>query len=116
MNPLLTTLPPSARAVHTKNILSKDGFTCSLITVEPRHEAPQREAGQGDEYILFVVDGEVTVGFEDVNTILSKDEAMLIPQGKEHVIVAQGDAPAKLLRVEVPPRQVVTPQILSFDR
>jgi hypothetical protein len=51
-----------------------------------------------------------------VNTILNKDEAVLIPKGKEHVIVAHPGERAKLLVVDVPPRQVITPPLVSFER
>jgi mannose-6-phosphate isomerase-like protein (cupin superfamily) len=61
-----------------------------------------------------VIEGDATVRFDDVNTILSKDEALLIPKGEEHIITAHPGAWAKLLRIDVPPRQIVVPQILSF--
>lgn len=66
------------------------------------------------EQIIFIVDGEVTVRCDDVNTILGKDEAMHLPKGRAHAISADGGSWAKLLRVEIPPRQVVTPQILTL--
>lgn len=114
MNPELTTLESPHSAAYAKTILSKDGFTCSIVTLAPGDETPLRESHQVDEHILFVIEGEATVRFEDVNTILSKDHALLIPKGKAHSIAAQPGGWAKLLRVDVPPRQIVTPQILSF--
>ena len=45
-----------------------------------------------------------------------RDEAMLVPREGEHLIVAHADAPAKLLLVHVPPRQVITPPLESFER
>lgn len=116
MSPSITTLDPTTTPNHGKTILSKDGFACSLLTLAPGDETPRRTADQVEEHLLFVVDGEATVRFDDVNTILSKDEALLIPRGKEHVIAAHPGGWAKLLRVDVPPRQVVVPQIISFDR
>lgn len=68
------------------------------------------------EHILYGVEGEATIRFGDVNTMLRQDQALLIPQGKAHVISASAESGTKILRLEVPPRQVVTPQILSFDR
>jgi quercetin dioxygenase-like cupin family protein len=115
MNSEITTLDPVSSTVHSKTILSKQGFACSLIMLAPGDETPPRESDQVEEHILFVVDGVATVRFEDVNTILSKDEALLIPKGKPHTIVASPAGWAKILRVDVPPRQVVTPQIISFD-
>ena len=116
MNPQITTLEPVTSAINSKTILSKEGFNCSIIMLAPGDETPRREADQVGEHILFVIEGDATVRFDDVNTILSKDEALLIPKGREHVIAAHPGAWAKLLRVDVPPRQVVVPQILSFDQ
>ena len=116
MNPHLTTLDPVTTPINTKTILSREGITCSLIMLAPRDETPRSESDQMDEHLLFVVEGEATVRFDDVNTILNKDEALLIPRGKQHVIAAHPDGWAKLLRVAIPPRQVVVPQIISLDR
>lgn len=116
MNPQLTTLDPVTTPTNTKTILAKDGFQCGLIMLAPGDETPLREAHNVEEHILFVVDGEATVRFGDVNTMLNKDEALLIPKGKAHLIAAGASGWAKLLRVDVPPRQIVTPQILTVDR
>lgn len=115
MNPQITTLDPVSSTVHAKTILAKEGFACSLLMLAPGDETPPRDTDQVEEHILFVVDGEATVRFEDVNTILNKDEALLIPKGRLHTIVASPGGWTKILRVDVPPRQVVTPQIISFD-
>ena len=114
MNPVITTLEPPHSTAHAKTILTKDGFTCSLLTLAPGDETPRREANHVEEHLLFVIDGEATIRFDDVNTILGKDSALLVPKGKAHVIAAHPGGTTKLLRVDIPPRQVVTPQILSF--
>jgi quercetin dioxygenase-like cupin family protein len=116
MNSSLVTLDPVATPTHSNTILSKDGFGCSLLMLAPGDETPSREADQVEEHILFVVEGEATVRFGALTTILKKDEALLIPRGKRHVISAHAGGWAKLLRVDVPPRQVVVPQIISFER
>lgn len=115
MKPELITLEPAARPTKTRNILAKDGFNCSLILLSPNEEIPRVEAAQVEEHILFVVHGEVTVHFEDMNTMLNQDEALLIAKGKEYSLSVRSAGECKLLRVDVPPRQIVTPQILSFD-
>lgn len=112
----LTALDPVSTQANTKTILSRDGFGCHLITLAPGDETPPRAAQHVEEHILFVIDGEATIRTGEVNTMLRKDEALLIPKGKEHVIAAHSSGWAKILRVDVPPRQIVTPQILSFDR
>ena len=116
MNSLLTTLDPVTTTNRAKTILAKDGFTCSLITLEPGEETPRKEPDQVEEHVLFVVDGGAVVRSGDVTTMLSTDEAILIPKGKSHTIAAAPSGSAKILRVDVPPRQIVTPQILSVER
>ena len=116
MNSDITTLDPIAPPTHTKTILAQDGFHCSLISLEPGAETPLRVTTDVDEHLLFVVDGEATVRFTDVNTVLEKDQALHIAAGREHVIAANFAGPTKLLRVDIPPRQVVTPPIVSFER
>lgn len=116
MNPSVVSLDPVITPTHSKTILSKEGFACSLIMLAPGDETAPREANQVEEHLLFVVEGEATIRFDVVNTILSKDEALLIPRGKPHVISAHSGGWAKLLRVDVPPRQVVVPHIISFER
>jgi mannose-6-phosphate isomerase-like protein (cupin superfamily) len=116
MNPQIITLDPATTPISAKTILAKDGFQCSLITLAPGDETPLRESHDVEEHILFVIDGEATVRFGDVNTIVSRDQALLIPKGKTHLIAAGAKGWAKLLRVDVPPRQIITPQILTLDR
>jgi mannose-6-phosphate isomerase-like protein (cupin superfamily) len=116
MNPQITSLDPVTSPPNAKSILAKDGFTCSLIMLAPGDEMPRHEASNVEEHILFIVEGDATVRFDHVNTMLSKDEALLIPKGKEHVITAHPGAWAKILRIDVPPRQIITPPLVSFER
>ena len=115
MNPQLTTLDPITFPSNIKSILAKDGFHCSIITLSPGDETPPREAPDVEENVLFAIEGEATVRFGDLNTMLKKDEALLIHKGQAHLIAAGPNSWAKILRVDVPPRQVVTPQILTID-
>ena len=116
MNSSLVTLDPVTVPSPARIILSKNGFTASLITIAPGEETPPRGADDAEEHLLFVVEGQATVRFDEVNTIVDKDEALLIPRGKNHVISAMANRPAKVLRVEVPPRQVVEAPIISPER
>ena len=102
MNSEITTLDPVTTPANFKTILSKEGFTCSLLILEPGRETPMRESHEIEEHILFVVEGEAIVRFDTVNTILSKDGALLIQRGKAHVIAANTGHSAKILRVDVP--------------
>jgi mannose-6-phosphate isomerase-like protein (cupin superfamily) len=114
MNTEITTLNPPVPSGLTKKILSKHGFNCSLIILNRDEETARADSANIAEHIVFVVEGEATVRFGDVNTIVNKDEALLIPKGKEYALVALHGW-AKVLRVEVPPREVITPQIITFD-
>lgn len=116
MNPQLTSLDPITPPANAKSILAKEGFQCSLLTLAPGDETPLHEAHDVEEHILFAIDGEATVRFGDLNTMMKKDEALLVWKGKAHLIAAGPNGGAKILRVDVPPRHVVTPQILTVAR
>lgn len=111
-----TTLDSVPAPLNTKTILAKEGFHCSLLTLAPGDETPRREANQVEEHVLFVADGSATIRIGDVNTILAKDQAILIRPGQEYVIAAHPGGWAKILKTDVPPRQIVTPQIITLDR
>ena len=115
MNSLITTLEPPSPSALTKNILSKDGFNCSLIELAPGNQTKIADPSSLEEHILFVLDGVVTVRLGEINTILSKDEALLLPRGSEHSITAHASNAARLLRVEIPPRQIITPPLVAFE-
>ena len=115
MNTQLTTLDPITSPSNIKSILAKDGFHCSIITLAPGDATPLREAHDVEENVLFVIEGEAAVRFGDLTTMLKKDEALLVHKGQAHLIAAGPNSWAKILRVDVPPRQVVTPQILTID-
>jgi quercetin dioxygenase-like cupin family protein len=115
MPPQLTTLDPVPSLVRSTTILAKEGYHCSVIILAPRAETAPREAREVEEHLLIAVEGDVTVRFGDINTMLRKEAALLVPKGTAHLISA-AESGAKILRVDVPPRQVVTPQILTLDR
>ena len=115
MNPILTTLDHSSSPSQMKTILAKDGYTGSLLVLVPGDETSGNDVEQTHDHILYVVEGQATVRSADVSTILSRDQALLIPKGKKHVIAARAAGYTKLLRIEVPPRQLITPQLITFD-
>lgn len=115
MTPQLTSLDPLAASSNRKSILAKDGFHCTIITLSSGDETPLREAQDVEENVLFAIEGEATVRFGGLNAMLKKDEALLIHKGQAHLITAGPNSWARILRVDVPPRQVVTPQILTID-
>lgn len=116
MNSPITTLDPVSSPVVSRTVLAENGFTCSLLTLGPGDETPPRESSQVEEHLLFVIEGEATVRLSDINTMLRPDDALLIPKGQAHVIAAGGSGRTRILRVDVPPRRIVTPPIVSFER
>lgn len=112
----LTTLDHPAVTATSQTLLSKHGFVCALMTLEPSDGATAINGAQsGEEHLLFVVDGEVSVRSGEITTLLKKDEAFLLPKEETCFVSAFGPRPAKLLRVDVPPRQVVAPPIYAFE-
>lgn len=110
--PLITELP--THTTLTKSVLSEDGLHCALLVLSPGEEVPPPDENVVPERILFVADGEVTVHVEDLHYILRRDDALHLPAGKLHSIVAATGGWAKVLRVELPPRQFVTEHILTL--
>lgn len=111
MKPLVTLEPP-LHSSPVQTILSTEGFTGQLLAFAPGEER-SFDLSAANQNIVFVVDGEVTIRAGEINTILDRDRATLLPKGGDCVVVASKGAPAKVLRLEVPPRQVVQPQILT---
>lgn len=113
MNPLITLdpIPPPA----TKSILAKNGYQCSVLTLAAGEEMPLRATPNVEEHILVVLEGEATLRFGLINTMLKPEEAVLIAKGQPHSIAASSSSGAKILQVDVPPRQVITPQILTMS-
>lgn len=112
MNPQITSLPPVATSFAEKTILERNGFSCSLVTLAAG-DATRCESG-AKEQILFVVGGEGKVRSGELTTILNADEAMLLPKGKEHEIAAQPTGALKFLKVVIPPREIVTPPLVTL--
>jgi len=102
----ITTLEPPA-PTNTKNILSKNGYACGLVTLEPGQELTIEHAASGEERLVFVVSGAVTIRAGEIATMLSKNEAHLLASDCDSTIVAAEEHAAILLRVDVPPRRVV---------
>lgn len=116
MTSFITTLPPPSAAPVFTPILTKNGFTCSLISLPPDGEADLRLVASNDEQLLFVVDGEAAVSLgHDVTTMLGQHAALLIPSGREAGIAARSGCRTKVLRVQIPPRSVRAPEIVTLS-
>lgn len=112
----ITTLENPGNSLRSRAILSKDGFTCNLLTLEPAVQPPINVADGAEACILFVIEGDVTVREGALSTILGKEQALLVRGGAEVAVTARAGSLTKILRTDVPPRQTVTPQIIELPR
>lgn len=94
-------------------MLNQQGFTCTLVTLEPGAESALPDSRSPDSELLFVVDGDIAVHADGVTTIVNRGDAFLLAPGKPAALTARVGPPARLLRVEIPPRQVAVPQIVT---
>jgi hypothetical protein len=113
MNTLLTVLDPSPSVLTTTTVLAQQGFTCTLLTLEAGAESALPPGRSPDSELLFVVDGDIAVHADGVTTIVNRGDAFLLAPEKPAALTARVGAPARVLRVEIPPRQVITPQIIT---
>lgn len=116
MNTPLTPRDPVSSSLTSKSILVKDGYACSLLMLAPGDEMLLPEARHVEKRILFVIEGDAIVRCGELNTMLKKDEALLLPRDQAPLIAAGPTGWAKLLRVDMPPRQVIAPPVLTIDR
>jgi mannose-6-phosphate isomerase-like protein (cupin superfamily) len=116
MNPEITTLDPIVSSTVARNLLSREGVSCSLVTLAPGDETPFTDSSSSPEQLLFVVQGRITVRFGGVNTIVNQEEAYLLPAGRPYSLAADRAGDARVLRVELPPRQVVAPIVYPTAR
>lgn len=113
MIPEITTLAPAPSTAQTKTILVKDQITGSLVWLESEDAILHGEARQVADHILYVAEGQVTVRIGDISTVLSQDQALFVPNRTAHTIAARPGVRAKLLRLEIPPRQQIVPQLIT---
>ncbi|HWA24754.1 MAG TPA: hypothetical protein VG734_03695 [Lacunisphaera sp.] len=109
----ITTLERPVSALQSAPVLNRNGFACSIVTLAAGGEATLPRNASSDDQLLFVIEGDVAIQSGDLTTRASRGEAMLLPAGDAPVVTARGDDTVRLLRVEIPPRQVVTPQIIT---
>lgn len=110
----ITTLESESttNAVASRKILSKSGFTGALLTLAPGQKTELARHDDAGECVVFVVEGDATVTSGEINTLLNKDDAHLLPKAGCFIASRKG---AKLLRLDIPPRQVITPPIFTVE-
>ncbi|RXK54992.1 hypothetical protein ESB00_03580 [Oleiharenicola lentus] len=112
MNSIITVLERPSSLLQSAPVLSQNGFTCTLLTLAPDSETSLPASPSPDDQLLFVVEGDIAVHADGVTTLVNQGEARLLKPGASPVLTARAGRPTRVLRVEIPPRQVVTPQII----
>ncbi len=109
----LTTLERSAPLLAINTLLVREGFTCTLLTFAPDSETVLPASASTDPQLLFVVVGDIAIHTEGLTTIVNRGSTHLVHPGRTVVISARAEEPSRVLRVEIPPRQVITPQLIT---
>jgi len=112
MNSLIT-LDPPVSSLQSAPVLAQSGFTCTLLTLAPDSETALPAGTSSDDQLLFVVAGDIAVHHQGLTTLVNQGGACLIRPGQSPVITARAGQPTQVLRVEIPPRQIITPQLVS---
>ncbi len=113
MNPLITTLEASPPAFTSQEILKTDSYHGSILTLTP-HAQVSAETDAVNDRIYVALEGTVLVSASGVNTYLNRDAALLVVKGKQHHLTAESDVPTRVLRLDIPPRQVTAAPIVTF--
>lgn len=109
----LVTLDPAVSPLQSVPVLARNGFTCTLLKLAPDSETILPASASHDEQLLYVVSGSIAVNHDNLTTLVNQGGACLIPPGQSPVLQARAGQPTQVLRVEIPPRQVITPQIIE---
>ncbi|MEN9401923.1 MAG: hypothetical protein RL091_626 [Verrucomicrobiota bacterium] len=112
MNTVIHTIERPETGLLAKQILNQNGFVCTHYTLKPGADTELPTSMSNDDQMLYVLEGEVAVLARGVTTLLKAGSAMLMTAGKAVELTARAETPVRLLRVEIPPRQIVTPQII----
>ena len=113
MNSPVVSLEHPSRPLHTAPVLAQHGFSCVIHTLEPDADALLPASTSGEEQLLFVVDGDIAVHHDGVVMLLDRGAACLVKPGSRVALTARAGTPSRVLCVEIPPREVVTAQIIT---
>ncbi|HEX2861709.1 MAG TPA: hypothetical protein VHN79_08715 [Lacunisphaera sp.] len=113
MNSLLTTLERPASPLAITPVLARNGFDCATIALEAGAESVLPAGHSNDDQLLFVLNGELAVQHDGITTLVNPGEATLVAPGASPVLSSPSGAPVSVLRVMIPPRRVVMPQIIT---
>lgn len=113
MNSSLETLERPSSPLQCTPVLAQNGFNCTLLTLDAGAESVLTASQSPDEQLLFVLEGDLAIKTDGLTTLLSREAAMLLPSDKPVVLSAPAGSPSRALHVEIPPRRIVTPQIIT---
>ncbi len=83
-----------------------------MLTLAPDSETALPSGSPTDDELLFVVEGDIAVHTHGLTTLVNQGGACLIRPGQSPVLTARAGLPTRVLRVEIPPRQIAAPQII----
>ncbi len=114
MNPLITTLEPSPPAFTAQEILASGGYHGTVLTFNPGGGIPD-ETDSVNDRIYVGCDGTVMINSAGVSTYLHPQTALLVPKGNAHSLQEKSSQSAKILRLDIPPRQVTTAPLVTLS-
>ncbi len=111
MNSLISLESPVSH-LQSVPVLAQSGFTCTLLTLAPDSETVLPASPSPDDQLLFVVEGDIAIHNQGLTTLVNQGGACVLRSGQSPVLTARAGQPTQVLRVEIPPRQVITSQII----
>jgi mannose-6-phosphate isomerase-like protein (cupin superfamily) len=86
-----------------RDALGASELGLTIVELEPGTKGkPHDHEGDGQEEVYCVVEGSVTVKFDDESVTLTEDEAVRIDPGETRQLHNEGDEPAKLVLAGAP--------------
>ncbi len=114
MNPLITTLEPSAPPFTAHEILASGGYHATVLAFSPGGGISD-ETDSANDRIYVGCDGTVMINSAGVSTYLHPQTALLVPKGTAHSLQEKSNQPAKVLRLDIPPRHVTTAPLVTLS-
>ncbi|MCR6656307.1 MAG: hypothetical protein NVV63_10930 [Opitutus sp.] len=112
---LLNTLKPAPRSLEKKSILSREGFEGAIVTLQAGEGNALTEPAARGERVIVVLEGEVTLECDGIHTVLNREEATLVLPDRECTLRATGAGRTRVLKLDVPARQVVNPPLVAVE-
>lgn len=105
---------PSTSATPTRLLLQQEGVTAMLSLLGPGDTLPENEKA-GQAHVLFVIDGSANVQLDELNFLLKKDQALYVAPEKSEAIRNASEGWLKLLRLDLPAREIAPAPIFTVS-